>query len=691
MTRTKTTKSALLSAVLALTLCFTMLVGTTFAWFTDSVTSSGNKIVAGNLDVDLYLWTSETKYEEITNESAPIFGKGAIVSNDNAATLWEPGKTQVAYLSIKNNGSLDLKYKVAIEVYDVEKDLIKVLEYAITPNAEFGDVQKWEGSGIKVYEGTNEATADNVTLKAKEEHFFALSLHMLESATDEYQDGSVTFDIKVLATQVASESDAFNDQYDANAKNPTIVRDATALTTALAEGDDVMLGTDITVGSAINIKDGATIYGNGKTMKNVQIHAGDDVTFKDVVFDGVVDTQGSLIYSKGSITVDGCTFTNAGWDAVQFTPVAGSEIVITNCVFGEGNAYRSIHIQPANDVAFNENNGLTLVLTNNTLDLSRKVEGKTYYENQICILGIFPDNVTAKNNTVIYPESTIAEKAAWVGINTTGVNGDGGKWDYWDDNTINSLLDFNYEVPAKVWDGTVVSSLEKAADGKYHITSGSELAYLNTLLNGMPEQEGIKVVLDEDIDLGNKDWTPIGYLDSCAFHGQFDGNGHTIKNVKVVASKTGSDDNHNAGLFGVAKYSYTKISNLTVENITIEGESERVGGIVGMMNGGTIEKCHVVKADLQIGEKVGGIVGDLVGVAMNNCTVSDSTLVSVNYAGALTARTREDGSKVSVSNCKATNCSVTGATDYVGELVGYQLVKVSLNDSNATDVTVIAK
>ena len=109
MTNSKTTKRALVSSVIALVLCFAMLLGTTYAWFTDSVTSSGNKIVAGNLDVDLYLHTGTDTKIEITNESAPIFGEGAIAQDNNASTLWEPGKTQVAYLSIKNNGSLDLK------------------------------------------------------------------------------------------------------------------------------------------------------------------------------------------------------------------------------------------------------------------------------------------------------------------------------------------------------------------------------------------------------------------------------------------------------------------------------------------------------------------------------------------------------------------------------------------------------
>ena len=78
MKKTSSTKRALIASILMLALCFTALVGTTFAWFTDSVTSSGNKIVAGKLDVGLYMWKSATESVEITNESDPIFGEGSL-------------------------------------------------------------------------------------------------------------------------------------------------------------------------------------------------------------------------------------------------------------------------------------------------------------------------------------------------------------------------------------------------------------------------------------------------------------------------------------------------------------------------------------------------------------------------------------------------------------------------------------
>jgi len=220
MTKKNGTKRSLLMSAVALVLCFSMLFGSTFAWFTDSVTSSGNKIVAGNLDVDLYQWTSATASTEITNESAPIFGgaNSLAAQNNNADTLWEPGKTQVAYLSIKNEGNLALKYKVSVNVVNPDggKDLYKVMKYAIVPNATYGTVSAWT-AGTAVVPGVNATTANDVSMNAGDEHFFALVIHMDETATNDYQNGAVEFDIKVEATQMTAESDSFGITYDQNA------------------------------------------------------------------------------------------------------------------------------------------------------------------------------------------------------------------------------------------------------------------------------------------------------------------------------------------------------------------------------------------------------------------------------------------------------------------------------------------
>ena len=106
MTNMKSTKRALITSALSVLLCVSMLVGTTFAWFTDSVTSANNVIVAGNLDVELEYWNG--------TEWVDVDGKSDILTNE----LWEPGVTEVAYLRVANAGSLALQYQLGINIVD---------------------------------------------------------------------------------------------------------------------------------------------------------------------------------------------------------------------------------------------------------------------------------------------------------------------------------------------------------------------------------------------------------------------------------------------------------------------------------------------------------------------------------------------------------------------------------------------
>ena len=292
----KTTKRALLTSVMALFLCFTMLLGTTFAWFTDSVTSANNKIIAGTLDVDLFMWNGDASDEdnrkEITETSAPIFGANSLVAQNNAAdTLWEPGKTQVVYLSIKNNGNLALKYQVALEAYGETNNLLDVLEYTITNDAKFGSVTEWAGDGVKVKEGINATQADSVVLESGNEHFFALSIHMDENAGNDYQKGEVNFDLTVLATQLASEEDSFNNKYDEDATFP-VNTGATAPVDSNA--------TEIVV----EIKDNTT----GKTIGTVTVPKAalaNDVTEVAVTVKGSETPDGITLESnQGAMTLD---------------------------------------------------------------------------------------------------------------------------------------------------------------------------------------------------------------------------------------------------------------------------------------------------------------------------------------------------------------------------------------------------
>ncbi len=109
MTQPKTNKKALLTSALSLLLCCTMLIGTTWAWFTDSVTSAGNKIQSGTLKVDLLVKGGNTG---IALDADYVSVKTGTLANQPIFNyeLWEPGYTLVTYAKVVNEGSLALKY-----------------------------------------------------------------------------------------------------------------------------------------------------------------------------------------------------------------------------------------------------------------------------------------------------------------------------------------------------------------------------------------------------------------------------------------------------------------------------------------------------------------------------------------------------------------------------------------------------
>ncbi|MBQ2742287.1 MAG: hypothetical protein IJF32_05725 [Oscillospiraceae bacterium] len=297
MTNSKATKKALFMSIISLLLCFTMLMGATFAWFTDTVTSSNNKIIAGNLDVQLLMDTDVNgEYEtEITDVSNPIFGAGSIAANNNAETLWEPGKTQVAYLAIKNNGSLTLKYKVEVDVENGAKDLYKVMRYAIIPDAtKDNPVTAWNAeNGKEVQIGVNETGYADIQLDPGKEHYFALAIHMQEEATNEYQDGEVSFDIIVNATQKDAESDSFDNTYDNKAVYKEDVQEEAQ---PWHELDAVQSNT--------------VVDGGGNTYaaeyQEVCLAGNADITIKGVTFQNGLTLYTNTTTSKGTITLENC-------------------------------------------------------------------------------------------------------------------------------------------------------------------------------------------------------------------------------------------------------------------------------------------------------------------------------------------------------------------------------------------------
>ena len=210
----KSKKSALLLSFTSLLLCFAMLAGSTFAWFTDTATTGVNKIVAGNLKVDIIGETGDAHLDTLNFTKA-----GA--TEAEAQILWEPG---CRYLTegfrIANKGNLALKWKAEINKDNIKngkadseetpsKSLLDVIDFYVVKskdeNAEAVKVEEFIGNL-----GANEENAYS--------DVYYIKGVMQTTAGNDYQD--LTLDgitITVYATQDTVENDSFNNQYDKDA------------------------------------------------------------------------------------------------------------------------------------------------------------------------------------------------------------------------------------------------------------------------------------------------------------------------------------------------------------------------------------------------------------------------------------------------------------------------------------------
>ena len=222
--KVKSTKKALIASVLMLALCFSMLVGTTFAWFTDSVSSSGNKIVAGTLDIDLVDKNGNTLAGEMIEWAA----KDGRAQNE---IYWEPGCTyETEEFYIVNKGNLNLKFKFDVTGIDGDAKLLEVVDfecladaswfefnvggYGITPAAgtTFDILKGYEMSEDIVYDEYKIAPGQKVGP-------FSLSGHMDELAGNEYMGLTIEgIAVSLIATQAIGDEDSFDGIYDINAQ-----------------------------------------------------------------------------------------------------------------------------------------------------------------------------------------------------------------------------------------------------------------------------------------------------------------------------------------------------------------------------------------------------------------------------------------------------------------------------------------
>ena len=371
MKQSKHTLNALLASILSVVLCCALLIGGTFAWFTDSVASGNNQIVAGNLDIELE-YKDGNSWKTVTADTN-LF----MPTEGESATLWEPGHTEYVQLRIRNAGTLALTYDFSVNVYGDENggeekeytnmsgDKFKLSDYLVFSRAAGAeDIGSREDLWLPAEEEAD-AMGDlsgfafgGELLAAGSTEEFTLVVYMPISVGNDANQATAAREVEgapticlgltLSATQTPYENDGFGDDYDEDAfYADTYVGTAEELLTAVASadpGDIIGLETDITLSQRLAIERDVVLDLNGKTIvfggdyESASNNGQDDVTpirvnegsltitgngtidatkaSDDVVPVSVMNEAGSIVIEDGTFIVDtpreSCVFALGG-------------------------------------------------------------------------------------------------------------------------------------------------------------------------------------------------------------------------------------------------------------------------------------------------------------------------------------------------------------------------------------------
>ena len=605
------TKRSILNSIISLVLCFVMLVGSTFAWFTDTATSEDNIIQTGKLDIGMYWSDNNQDWHNTEGDSAtPIF------NYDN----WEPGYTEVRYIKVTNDGSLAFKYHMLLspngtvgklaEVIDVSYDIVSGNTAFAAPTASDKQGSLTKVGTLKDLISNNGAVAGGVLLPESQsadgyysgEIVVCISFHMQENAGNDYQDSSIgaTFNINLYATQFDFEEDSFDSSYDDGAEwpeIPSVGNSASADVEADANGNllnETTIsgeGMTATVPAGTKLADGAnklilSVANKEQSEANITLNDNAELRALDVHIDGVADGNTTPI----EITLE------------EALPV-GLNI---------GN-YTLHHVE----------NGQTVEMTP-LADGAAPVHNNFTYD-------------PATGNVTLYLASfseiaIVAEPAAW-----------NGSLDYsWYDENATELYIANADQLAAF--GAIVGGMKKVTGIEKISDNVYEYSYSEEVIQDSFNGKTVKLLADINIGDTNEYYTdasenglvfyPIGYWNNegtyeksgtaissgfYSFEGTFDGDGHIISNFyQNTWEMKGDHDWYGAteqryrdgmGLFGRV-YGGT-VKNLTVKNFSSDGEITTTGTIAAYADfGATFENIAIVGCNprvYNIGN--GGIVG----------------------------------------------------------------------------------
>ncbi len=633
------TKRALLLSALALMMCVAMLIGSTFAWFTDSASTAVNTIQSGTLKVELEMYDEDIK-DWVTAEGKTLEWKKAAGAPTNEAVLWEPGCTyKLPKLRVRNAGNLALKYEVVISGFKGDAKLLEAIEFTGLPT-------------------------DDVLLAGKSNEFEIVGT-MDKDAGNEYQNLTIdNIAITIFATQLAHEYDSLGNTYDTDAK--FLNKDS--------EGAYLISNADELVYFALSVNK----FGKNYKGETVKLTADIDLSGKKFApigqtgateFKGVFDGQNYTIENMTIVNTDegkNCASGLFGWIEDH-----GENIVIKNIKFDNakvtgnhnvavvaGYVYGTIENCEvknstviglnANDDANGDKVGAIAGYAGDARINNNKVENCTISGNRDVggIIGVIHTGVLSFNNNTIKDSAVtyVTERTyASAGAITSGRTG-------YVPNATNVATNVSVGIAVSVENATdLQDALNRAEDGDViHLIDDIE----GTL--ELTQKDLTKVVVDGNGNVFNGSLTIDGQSKAISTAGL------TIKNVVFDSTDITYDACIRLGAQGNSKTRYT--SNVTIENCTFIGDGEKVA--IKSYTGGdrnlTIKNCVATNvhsllqiknaANLTIEDcEVTGVRGISIG-ASSNVKITDVKIDATTYG--IRSEGRQVGAAITISDCE---------------------------------------
>ncbi len=690
---------SLFMSVIALVLCFSMLLGLTWAWFTDSATSDRNTIEAGNLDVELEYRKDGGAWKTV-DENTNVF--------KNAK--WEPGYTEVVYLRVKNEGSLALKYLLSVKILEETASInVDGVAFRLSDFIKIGGVDdvetpyntrneaKTAATGVK---GLREGYTKVDRLEKNEMDYVALVLYIPESVGNEAnaRKGEATpkidLGLRLVATQVDSEGDSFGSDFDKEVGFPAL-RLPGSITESVETDADGKLANDVVIKDA----DETTV---AEVPKGVQL----------------TEQAGELSFSVSEMENSGANITLADKEILRSLDVHIEGVATTNTLPIRITIQQAMMpgLNLGNFTLYHVEGGIRVAMTRVASLAELDAHNEFVYDpatgNVILSLATFSEVAIVADT-----------ENAWNGNVATGFAGGEGT-------EANPYLIANADQLAYL--GYVISNENEAyGDKHYKLVANINLGGEENAANGIIfypigyTKEGGTIAaqdlddapeficFDEDpdyaperagavVEVGETVWYTYGG----AFKGTFDGNGNKISNIyqntwQMKGDYSGHYWNAAMGIFGYV-YGGT-VKNLTVDNFSSDGEFTPTGVVAAYAADATFENIAITNCNPRVyNTGNGGIVG--VGgnsddtsdkkMLFTNITVDNSNKISALWGSWDVACGGLMGMFRGYSEVKFTNCHVAAQIDVYNDVCGnYQyywyryagMVIGSLRGRNTTD------